>query len=83
MQHWLSHTLIVSIFKGVNMKTFQTTANYMACLHSRAGLIVQSTRTKKGVQMKPEHPQFVEYVTAFEESIDNHEADSLCKALLA
>jgi hypothetical protein len=65
------------------MKTFQTTANYIACLHSRAGLIVQSSRTKKGVQMRPDHPQFEDYVNAFEGVIDTHEADSLCKALLA
>jgi len=65
------------------MKTFQTTANYTAYIHPKVGLIVQSTRTDKGALMRPDHPQFEEYVTAFEESIDTHEADSLCKALLA
>jgi hypothetical protein len=65
------------------MKTFQTTANYTAYLHPKAGLIVQYTRKDGGAIMRPDHPQFEEYVNAFEESIDTHEADSLCKALLA
>lgn len=65
------------------MKTFQTSANFTAYLHPKAGLIVQSTRKEGGAVMKPDHPQFTDYVESFENAIDTHEADSLCKALLA
>ena len=64
------------------MKTFQTSANYIACLHPVAGLIVQSTRKAGGGRMAPDHPQFADYVAAFETAIDTHEADALCRALL-
>lgn len=64
------------------MKTFKTSANYTANLHPRAGLIVQSTRKHGGIVMKPEHPQFTDYIEAFESAIDTYEADCLCKALL-
>jgi hypothetical protein len=64
------------------MKTFQTTRNYVACLHPVAGLIVHSARKPGGVQMRPNHPQFAEYVDAFETAIDATEADALCRALL-
>lgn len=64
------------------MKTYQTTANYTACVHSRAGLIVQSARKAGGVRLAPEHPQYAEWVEAFETAIDKHEADALCRALI-
>ena len=64
------------------MKTFQTSGNYTACVHPRAGLIIQSTRKDGGVQLPVNHPQFAEYVEAFETAIDKEEADALCRALL-
>jgi hypothetical protein len=32
--------------------------------------------------MAPDHPQFADYVAAFETAIDTHEADALRRALL-
>ena len=64
------------------MKTFQASGNYAAYLHSRAGLIIQSARKEGGVQLRPDHPQFADYVDAFETAIDAAEADALCRALL-
>ena len=64
------------------MITFQTSGRYVADLHPRAGLIVQSTRKAGGVCMRPDHPQFKDYVEAFETAIDADEADALCRALL-
>lgn len=62
------------------MKTFQTSTRYAACVHPRAGLIVQNKAG--GVRLAPNHPQFTDYVAAFETAIDTHEADALCRALL-
>jgi hypothetical protein len=62
------------------MKTFQTSANYTAYLSPRAGLIIQNKT--RGVCLAPEHPQYADYVAAFETAIDTHEADALCRALL-
>jgi hypothetical protein len=64
------------------MKTFSTSKSYAACVHPIAGLIVQSTRKPGGVRLAPEHPQYADYVAAFETAIDTHEADALCRALL-
>jgi hypothetical protein len=64
------------------MKTFQTSANYTAYLSPRAGLIIQSTRKPGGVCLAPDHPQYADYVAAFETAIDSYEADSLCRALI-
>jgi len=64
------------------MITFQTSWRYVADLHPRAGLIVQSTRKAGGVCMRPDHPQFAEFVAAFETAIDAAAADALCRALL-
>lgn len=64
------------------MKTFQTTARYIACLDLNAGLIIQSARKAGGVRMAPDHPQYFDYVEAFETAIDALEADALCRALL-
>jgi hypothetical protein len=64
------------------MKTFQTSANYTAYLSPRAGLIIQSTRKAGGVCMRPDHPQYADYLAAFETAIDTHEVDAFCRALL-
>jgi hypothetical protein len=64
------------------MKTFQTSANYTAYVHPRAGLIIESTRKAGGVRLAPEHPQYADWLDAFETAIDTHEADALCRALL-
>lgn len=62
------------------MKTFATSKTYAAYLSPRAGLIVQNKA--RGVRLAPDHPQFADYVAAFETAIDTHEADALCRALL-
>ena len=65
------------------MQTFKTSANYIANYHERAGLIICKTSKQGGVCMPTSHPQFTDYLTAFKEALDIHEADALCKALLA
>lgn len=64
------------------MKTLHTSNHYTAYQHPRAGLIIQSTRKAGGVSLPVTHPQYAEYVEAFETAIDSSEADSLCRALL-
>ena len=64
------------------MKTYQTSGNYAAYLHPRAGLIIQSTRKAGGIRVAPDHPQYADWVDAFETAIDKTEADALCRALL-
>ena len=64
------------------MKAYKTSGNYTAYQHPRAGLMVQSTRKAGGVRLPPEHPQYGEFVDAFETAIDADEADALCRALL-
>ena len=64
------------------MKTLHLN-RYAAYLHPKAGLIIQSTRKPGGIQLRPDHPQFAEYVDAIETAIDAAEADALCRALLS
>lgn len=64
------------------MEILHTSKHYNAYLHDKAGIIVQSTRKAGGVNMRPDHPQFADYVDAFRTAIDSDEADALCKALL-
>ena len=64
------------------MLTLHTSKHYAAYLANSAGIIVQSTRKAGGVNLKPDHPQFSEYLDAFRTAIDSDEADALCKALL-
>jgi hypothetical protein len=73
--------------QGINpketiMKTLHTSAHYVVSLHPIAGLIVQSTRKQGGVCLQPSHPQYTDFVEAFETALDKKEADALCKALL-
>lgn len=65
------------------MMTIHQSANYAAHLMNNSGLIVESTRKQGGVQLRPDHPQFAEYVDAIRTAIDADEADALCKALLS
>lgn len=64
------------------MLTLHESSNYCAYLGNSSGLIVQSARKAGGVQMRPDHPQFAQYVDALRTAIDSDEADALCKALL-
>ena len=64
------------------MLTLHTSNHYAAYLLNSSGLIVESTRKTGGVQMRPDHPQYAEYVDAFRTAIDAAEADALCRALL-
>lgn len=57
--------------------------HYGVYLANSAGLIVQSMHKSGGVNMRPDHPQFAEYVDAFRTALDSQEADQLCKALLS
>ncbi len=65
------------------MLTLHASANYSAYLANSAGIIVESTRKAGGVNMRPNHPQFAEYLDAFRTALDSDEADALCKALLS
>lgn len=53
---------------------------YTVCL-TRAGLSVQ--RGDKGKVMPPTHPQFNDYVEAFDTAMDAQESRDLCRALLS
>jgi hypothetical protein len=64
------------------MLTIHKSAHYAAYLLNNSGLIVESTRKLGGVQMRPDHPQYAEYVDALRTAIDSKEADALCKALI-
>jgi hypothetical protein len=64
------------------MKTLHTSQHYAAYQHPVAGLIVQSTRKAGGARLAPDHPQYENYVDAFETAIDSFEGDALCRALL-
>ena len=64
------------------MKTYQTSGNYAAYQHLRAGLIIESVRRESGVRLPPEHPQYADFCAAFESALDIAEADALCRALL-
>ncbi len=61
---------------------FLTSKRYHASHHPIAGLVVQSTRTGKGVVMQPDHPQYTAYLEAFADPMDADENDALCRALL-
>jgi hypothetical protein len=65
------------------MLNLHTSAHYTVHLANSAGIIVESTRKVGGVSMRPDHPQFNEYLDAFRTAIDSQEADALCKALLS
>ena len=75
--------MVYKTVKGSTMLTLHTSNNYAAYLANSAGIIVESTRKAGGVNMKPDHPQFAEYLEAFRSAIDLNEADLLCKALLS
>ena len=64
------------------MLTIHKSSLYAAYLLNNSGLIVESTRKAGGVQLRPNHPQFAEYLDALRTAIDDDEADALCKALL-
>jgi hypothetical protein len=64
------------------MITIHSSSNYSAHLLNSSGLIIESTRKPGGVQLRPNHPQYAEYVDAIRSAIDSKEADVLCKALL-
>jgi hypothetical protein len=64
------------------MITIHNSSNYSAHLLNSSGLIIESHRKTGGVQLRPEHPQYAEYVDAIRTAIDSKEADALCKALL-
>ena len=64
------------------MLTLHQSAHDTAYLMDSGGLIIESTRKAGGVQLKPDHPQFADYVDAIRTAIDSAEADALCKALI-
>jgi hypothetical protein len=64
------------------MLTLHKSAHYAAHLLNNSGLVIESTRKSGGVQLRPDHPQYSEYVDAFRTAIDAAEADALCRALL-
>lgn len=56
--------------------------HYSAYLMNSSGLVIESTHKAGGVQLRPNHPQFAEYVDAIRSAIDQKEGDDLCRALL-
>ena len=46
------------------MQTLHASSHYTAHLHDHAGLIVTTNRRSGGVVLKPDHPQFADYVDA-------------------
>ena len=64
------------------MLTIHKSANYAAYLLNSSGLVVESTRKAGGIQLRPDHPQYADYVDAIRTAIDTAEADALCRALL-
>ena len=64
------------------MLTIHKSAHYAAYLLNSSGLVIESTKKSGGVQLRPNHPQYGEYVEAIRSAIDSKEADSLCRALL-
>ena len=64
------------------MLTLHKSARYAAHLLNNSGLIIESTRKAGGVQLRPDHPQYAEYVDALRTAIDTAEGDALCRALL-
>jgi hypothetical protein len=64
------------------MLTIHQSGRYAAYLHPKAGLIVQSARKVGGIQLRPDHPQYADYLDALKTALDSSEADALCKALL-
>ena len=63
-------------------RNIYNSSRYVVCL-TRAGLIVQSHRTGVGVNLPITHPQFQDYVDAFDTAIDADESNALCRALLS
>lgn len=63
-------------------RNIYNSGRYIVCL-TRAGLTVQSHRTGVGVNLPPSHPQFQDYVEAFDTAIDADESNALCRALLS
>lgn len=64
------------------MLTLHKSAHYTAYLLNNSGLIIESTRKAGGVQLRPDHPQYADYVDALRTAIDTAEGDALCRALL-
>jgi len=75
--------LATSPNKGNTMLTIHKSANYAAYLLNSSGLVIESTRKAGGVQLRPDHPQYADYVDAIRTAIDTAEGDALCRALLS
>jgi len=70
-----------SKFIGMQSRELYNSGKFNACL-TRAGIVVQSHRTGMGKLLPVNHPQFGDYLEAFETSLDAAESDALCKALI-
>ena len=53
---------------------------YNACV-TRAGIVIQSHATGTGRLLPTSHPQYGDYLDAFDTCVDSAEADALCRAL--
>lgn len=62
-------------------RELHNSGRYSACLVS-CGLVVQSHRTGTGRLLPDSHPQFADYLEAFDTAIDADESDALCRALI-
>ena len=73
--------MITTTHNRTTSRVLFTSNTYVVCV-TRAGLTVQDLRNgKKGVCLKPDHPQYNEYMSAFETAFDSSDAENLCKSL--
>ena len=64
----------------VSRELFNST-RYNVCL-TRAGVVVQQHSTGTGKLLPVSHPQYSDWVVAWDDTIDTQEGESLCRALL-
>jgi hypothetical protein len=62
-------------------RELHNSGRYNACL-TRAGIVAQSHASGIGRLLPNAHPQFNDYLDAFDTALDSAESDLLCKALI-
>lgn len=68
---------------GMTSRVLHESGRYVACL-TRAGLSVQLKSNQRGIILKAYHPQYADYLAAFDDvSATSHERDLMCRSLLS
>ena len=62
-------------------KVLFSSSAYTVCF-TRAGIIVQSTKTGKGAIMSQAHTQYNDWVVSWDNLMDTAEGNDLCRAFL-